>query len=61
MIQMLRKYPVDRIDLVRRNLDRFRLDSRIQELMTMILCLDVWNVGNWEGKGCIQLRIQGVQ
>jgi hypothetical protein len=57
---MLRKYPVDRIDLVWRNLDGFRLDSRIQELVSVILRLDLWNVGNCEGKPGIQLRTQGM-
>jgi len=46
MIQMLRKDSVNRIDFVWRNLDRLRLDSCIQELMSVILRLDVRNIGN---------------
>ena len=61
MIQMLRKDPVNRIDLVWRNLDRLGLDSRVQELVSVVLRLDVRNIGNWEGKGCIRLRAEGVQ
>jgi len=58
MIQVLRKYPVDRVDLVWRNLDGFRLDSRIQELMSVVLRFNVRNIGNWEGKTCMWLGTQ---
>ena len=43
---------MDRIDLIRGNFDGLRLDSRIQELVSMVLRFYLWNIGNWEEDTC---------